>query len=146
MPPPAAAAAATTRYRPLLYTHAAVMGMVFGVLLPLGAFLAHHRVLLVHRVLQPIGLLLATVGLVLVVVYVELSGGKHFAHLVHGVVGLVLLIAAVLGMPALILLPMVKAVERKVKNMRTWHRRCGHVVAFFGMGNVLVVSVKTFNG
>ena len=31
-------------YKPLLYTHAALMGITFGILLPLGAFLAHHQV------------------------------------------------------------------------------------------------------
>ena len=129
----------TTRYRPLLYTHASVMGVVFGILLPIGAFLAHHRVLLVHRILQPIGLLLALVGLVLVIVYVELSERKHFGSLVHGVTGLGLLITTVLTMPTLILLPSVKALERKLHFLRTWHRRSGHAVAFLGIGNVLVV-------
>lgn len=130
-----------TRYRPLLYSHASIMGVVFGILLPLGAFLAHHRVLLVHRVLQPIGIVLALVGLVLVVVYVELSERKHFGKLVHAVTGLGLLISAVVVTPSLILLPSVKALQfgGRLRFERAWHKRSGQIVVFFGIGNVLVV-------
>jgi len=118
------------QYSPVLYTHAALMGITFGILLPLGAFLAHHEKFLIHKVTQPTGLLLAFVGFVMVIVYVSLAHGQHFRFLIHGVVGLALLLLALLVMPTLLL----------YKPIRKWHRRCGHVVAFFGMGNVLLVS------
>ena len=118
------------QYSPMLYTHAALMGITFGILLPLGAFLAHHEKFLIHKVTQPTGLLLALIGFVMVLVYVSLAHGQHFRFLIHGVVGLALLLLALLVMPALLL----------HKPWRKWHRRCGHVVAFFGMGNVLLVS------
>lgn len=101
----------------------------FGVLLPVGAFMAHHQVKLVHKVVQPLGLLLALVGLVMVIVYVQLTNGKHFRPLIHAVLGLALLILAVLGMPILLL-----------KKQRTWHKKCGQIVVFFGMANILLVS------
>jgi len=122
------------QYSPVLYTHAALMGITFGILLPLGAFLAHHEKFLIHKVTQPTGLLLALIGFVMVIVYVSLAHGQHFRFLIHGVVGLALLLLALLVMPALLL----------YKPLRKWHRRCGHVVAFFGMGNVLLVS--SFSG
>ena len=67
----------------------------------------------------------------MVVVYVELTSGEHYHFPIHGVLGLALLVAVLLVMPAFLL----------QKQWRTWHRRCGHVVAFFGMANVLVVSI-----
>lgn len=117
-------------YRPLLYTHAALMGVTFGVLLPLGAFLAHHQKFTVHKITQPIGILLALAGFVMVLVYVSLSHGRHFRFLIHGVVGLALLLLTFLLMPTLLL----------HKPWHKWHKRCGHVIAFFGMANVLLVS------
>ena len=117
-----------SRLLPLLYTHAALMAAAFGFLLPLGAFLAYNKAKLAHKVIQPVGLVLALIGFVLVVVYVQLSHGLHFRYLIHSVVGLVLLIMA-LGMPLLLL-----------KKPRVWHKKTGQVVVFFGMGNILLVS------
>ena len=117
-------------YNPLLYTHAALMGITFGILLPLGAFLAHHQKFTIHKITQPTGILLALVGFIMVLVYVSLSHGRHFRFLIHGVVGLALLLLTFLLMPALLFR----------KPWHKWHRRCGHVIAFFGMANVLLVS------
>lgn len=116
------------QYGALLYTHAGIMGLTFGILLPLGAFLAHHKQYLLHKITQPVGIVLALTGFVLVVVYVELSTEKHFRFLIHGVVGLGLMVTVFLLMPVLLL----------QKQWRKWHGRCGHVVAFFGMANVLL--------
>lgn len=116
-------------FLPLLYSHAALMMAAFGVLLPVGGFLAHHQVKLVHKVVQPLGVLLSLVGLVLVVVYVQLTNGRHFRPLLHTVLGLALLLLAALGMPLLLL-----------RKERTWHKKCGQIVVFFGMANVLLVS------
>lgn len=123
------------QYGALLYTHAGIMGLTFGILLPLGAFLAHHKQYLLHKITQPVGIVLALTGFVLVVVYVELSTEKHFRFLIHGVVGLGLMVTVFLLMPVLLL----------QKQWRKWHGRCGHVVAFFGMANVLLVRVYVNN-
>ncbi len=119
------------RYKAVIYIHAGLMALSFGVLLPLGAFLAHYRVLLVHKITQPLGILLAISGFVFAIVYVELNGREHFDELIHGVLGLVLVLLVLLVMPALL-------IRRK---WRCWHRRCGHIIAFFGMGNVLLVRM-----
>ena len=117
-------------YKPLLYIHAALMGITFGILLPLGAFLAHHQKFTIHKITQPTGILFALVGFIMVLVYVGLSHGRHFRFLIHGVVGLALLLLTFLLMPALLLR----------KPWHKWHKRCGHIIAFFGMANVLLVS------
>jgi len=115
----------------LLYTHAALMAIAFGFLLPIGAFLAHNKVTLAHKILQPLGILLGLSGLVLVIVYVHLSHGSHFRFVIHSAVGLVLLLMVTIGMPLLLL-----------KKPRIWHKRMGHVVVFFGMANILLVSTQ----
>ena len=120
-------------YEALVYIHAGLMGLTFGILLPTGAFLASHKYFRVHMISQPIGIALAITGLVMVVAYVEVTSGKHFDKLIHGVVGLTILVLVFLVMPILL----------AKKQWRRWHRRTGHIVAFFGMGNVLLVSRLT---
>ncbi len=114
---------------PLLYTHAALMATAFGVLLPIGAFLAYNKVKLAHKIVQPLGIMLALIGFVLVIVFVQFTHGKHFRYLIHSLLGLVLLLLATLVMPLLLL-----------RKPRTWHKKTGQIVTFFGMGNVLLVS------
>ncbi len=118
------------RYKTVIYIHAGLMAASFGILLPVGAYLAHHRVRLVHIITQPLGIIIAVSGFVSAVVYVELNDGNHFDELIHSVLGLVLVILALLVMPVLLL----------HKKWQQWHKRCGHFIAFFGMGNVLLVS------
>lgn len=120
-----------THLRPLLYTHAALMAAAFGVLLPVAAFLYYQGVTLGYKVLLPVVMVLALGGLVLVVVYVQLTSRGHFDYFIHGVVGVTLLVLIWLVMPLLLL-------HRK---LRVYHFRLGHMVAFFGMGNILLVSL-----
>lgn len=115
---------------PLLYTHVALMAAAFGVLFPVGAFLHYHGVAMAYKILLPVGIVLSLCGLVLVLVYVELAGKSHFYSPIHGALGLALLLMAVVGMPLLLL----------HKKSRLYHFRMGHIVSFFGMGNVLLVS------
>lgn len=122
-------------YKAVVYVHAGLMAVAFGILLPVGAFLAHQRIMLVHKITQPLGILLAVAGFVMVVVYVELNDKDHFDELIHSVLGFALILLVLLVMPVLLV----------HKKWRQWHRRCGHVVAFFGMGNVLLVSVDMYN-
>ncbi len=121
----------TTHLLPLLYTHVALMAVAFGFLFPLAAFLYYHRISLAYKLLFPVALLLAVCGLVIVLVYVELTADKsHFGYPIHGVVGVALVALVVVVMPLLLL-------HRK---SRAYHFRLGHAVAFFGMGNILLVS------
>ena len=121
------------RYKALLFVHVAAMMTGFGALLPIGAFAAHHEKMVLHKITQPLGVLLAVVGVSAIVVYNQLSGAGHFRRgggVVHGGVGLVLVGVACVVMPLLLL----------CRSWRAWHRRCGHLVVFFGMGNTLLVS------
>ena len=120
-----------SRYLPLIYSHAAAMGVAFGILFPIGAFLAYNNVRVVNWVIYPIAMLLAVAGFVLTIVYVELTDKAHFKFLIHGVFGLAVLLLALFAMPLLII----------AKRSRKWHWRTGHIVAFFGMANILLVSV-----
>ncbi len=115
---------------PLLYTHVALMAAAFGVLFPLAAFLYYHGVSLAYKIIFPVGVVLALCGVVLIAVYVELTGGAHFRFFLHSSVGVALLGLAMLVMPLLLL-------HRKT---RVYHVRASHILAFFGMGNVLLVS------
>lgn len=119
------------KYIQLLYTHVAIMSAVFAVLLPVGAFLAYHQITLAHKITQPIGIVLSLIGFVMVIVYVQLSHGNHFRYLIHGVIGLALLIMVLFVMPLLLV----------TKCSRNWHHKVGHIIAFFGMGNILLVSL-----
>ena len=112
----------------MVYTHAAVMGTIFGVVLPIGAYLAYQYFAIAHFVIQLISLVGGLAGLVIVVTYVELTHKHHIQFPIHGVVGLALLLLMV-TMPFL----------RVHKKLRKYHRRLGHVVVFFGMANVLLV-------
>ena len=115
--------------KPILYSHAAVMGIVFGVLLPIGAYMAYHYFTIVHLVIQVISVVGALVGLVLVVVYAQLSHEQHFRCPIHSVVGL-----------GLVLLVLVAPVLRVHRRLTRYHRKLGQIVTFFGMANVLLVS------
>eukprot|EP00731_Ephydatia_muelleri_P027882 Em0019g755a len=84
-------AQSTASYLPLLYAHAAAMILTFGVLLPVGAFMAHNRKHLVHKLMQPATTVLGLAGLALVVAYVQMTSRAHFRQTVHAVVGVVVL-------------------------------------------------------
>ena len=117
------------KLKPLIYTHAALMGTIFGVLLPVGAYLAYQYLAIVHIVIQAISLVGGLAGLITVVVYVELTHKHHIQFPIHGVIGL-----------ALLLLMLVMPFLRVHKNLRKYHHKLGHIVVFFGMANVLLVS------
>ena len=120
-----------THLRPLLYTHVALMAAAFGVLLPVAVFLYYHGVTLGYKILLPTAMVTAVCGLILVVVYVQLtSDDGHFRFLIHGATGVALVGLMVLGLPLLLL----------QKKLRVYHFRLGHVLAFFGLGNILLVS------
>ena len=115
--------------KPLLYSHAAVMGLTFGVLFPVGAYMAYHYFTTVHIIIQAISMLGTTFGFIVIIVYVEKTHSHHFQFPIHGVVGLALVLL-ILIMPFLHL-------HRRVKK---YHHKLGQIVAFFGMANVLLVS------
>lgn len=112
----------------MIYTHAAMMGTIFGVVLPIGAYLAYQYFAIAHFVIQLISVFGALAGLVIVVVYVELTHKHHIQFPIHGVIGL-----------ALLLLMMVMPFLRLHKKLKTYHHKLGHIVVYFGMANVLLV-------
>ena len=117
-----------SKLKPMIYTHAAVMGTIFGVVLPIGAYLAYQYFAVAHFVIQVISVIGGLAGLVIVVTYVELTHQHHIQFPIHGVIGL-----------ALLLLMVVMPFLRVHKNLKKYHHRLGHIVVFFGMANVLLV-------
>ena len=108
------------------------MILTFGVLLPVGAFMAHNRKHLVHKLMQPATTVLGLAGLALAVAYVQMTSRAHFRQTVHAVVGVVVL-ALTLATPLLL---------ARVQ-WRRWHRGCGHIIIGLGIANVLLVGCAT---
>ena len=125
-------------YKELLYSHAGIMAVTFGVVLPVGAVAASGHYSIAHVILQPIGLMLGVTGLVLVVVYKELNTFNHFMNL-HEVVGFVILLIA-LCLPCLRLCVVLPVQKFWQEILKTWHKRLGIAVVFFGLSNVFLVS------
>ena len=123
----------------LIYSHAGIMAITFGILLPLGALMANFQGKIVHIVVQIVGILLALVGLSLSIAYTELNDGIHFCR-VHAVVGLAIVIAALLFQPVLKLLVVTPLRDKWKGYSRIWHKRLGVCIVFFGMFNVFLVS------
>ena len=112
----------------LLYAHAAAMILAFGVLLPVGAFMAHGQRPFVHKLTQPTGIAVGLAGLAMIVAYVQVTSRAHFRLTVHAVVGVVIL-ALSLATPLLLV---------RIQ-WRRWHRGCGHVITCLGLANILLV-------
>ena len=123
----------------LIYSHAGIMAVTFGILLPLGALLSSFQWKIVHIVVQITGILMAVVGLSLSIAYTEVNDGIHFCR-VHAVVGLAIVIATLLFQPVLKLLVVTRLSEKWKGYSRIWHKRLGVCIVFFGMFNVFLVS------
>ena len=120
-------------FLPFVYTHVALMALVFAVLLPIGVFLYHCQHSVTYFVFLVSSWLLSILGLV-AVVYIQFTEKKHVQEKIHAVVGYILMIVFVLGLPLLLL-------HRKLK---AYHTRLGHVVVVFGLANVLTVRYMWF--
>ena len=116
----------------LLFSHASVMSVSFGVLLPVGAMLAASGSPFAHKIFQPGGIVLAIVGYGLVLAYIEVEEKRHF-NTVHSFVGF-FLILLILVMPFI----------RLRRELHHIHRKCGVVIVFYGMINVLLVRIFEF--
>lgn len=127
------------RYREIIYTHAVVMFLSFGLVLPLGALLAHLKKPVVHLIMQPLGLVLAVTGFLMAVVYKEINSTTHFDE-IHTIFGLLLLIGALLVLPGLKLSVMSPMREKAQRLVNIWHRRLGLVAVFSGIFNIFLVS------
>ena len=115
----------------LILSHASIMSVCFGILLPVGVFLATNGSPFAHKIFQPGGIILAIVGYGLVLVYIEVEEKKHF-NSAHAIMGFSLVLLTAL-MPFL----------RLRKDLHYLHKKCGIVIVFYGMANVLLVS--TYN-
>ena len=112
----------------LLFSHASMMSISFGVMLPVGALLAANGSPFVHKIFQPGGIILGIVGYGLVLAYIEVEEKRHFKS-VHSFVGFFLVVLIVL-MPFM----------RLQKEFHYIHKKCGVIIVFYGMTNVLLVS------
>ena len=130
-----------TRLNELIYSHAAIMAFTFGLLLPLGALLASCKIHLAHMIVQPLGLLLAIVGLALSVTYMTVNNKDHFQQL-HSIFGFVLILVASLIQPVMRLLILAPVKDAWESRFSAWHKRLGVAIVFFGMSNVFLVSVN----
>lgn len=130
-----------TRLNELIYSHAAIMAFTFGLLLPLGALLASCKIHLAHMIIQPLGLLLAVVGLALSVTYMTVNNKDHFQQL-HSIFGFILILVAALIQPVMRLLILAPVKDAWESRFSAWHKRLGVAIVFFGMSNVFLVSVN----
>lgn len=113
----------------LLLSHASIMSVSFGIMLPVGVLLAANGLPFAHKIFQPGGIILALVGYGLVLAYIEVEEKKHF-NTVHSFVGFFLVLLIVL-MPFM----------RLRKELHHMHKKCGVIIVFYGMTNVLLVRI-----
>jgi len=113
----------------LLLSHASIMSVSFGILLPIGVLLVTNGSPFAHKILQPGGIILAVVGCGLVLAYIEVEERKHF-NTVHSFVGF-FLVLLILLMPFM----------RLRRELHYVHKKCGVVIVFYGMINVLLVRI-----
>lgn len=128
-----------TRYQEIIYTHAVVMAITFGLIFPFGALLAYLRKPVVHMVIQPLGLLMAVAGFLMAVVYKEINSTTHFNQL-HTVFGLLLTAVALIVLPSLKLSVMTPIGDKWQKLLKLWHKKLGVVAVFAGIFNIFLVS------
>lgn len=117
------------------------MFVTFGIILPLGAFLASVKQLIAHVILQICGQIATTLGLILGLVYVQLNHGnlQHFSQL-HSIIGLFIIFLVLILQPFLKVISSVKLLKKEGK---IWHKRLGIAVVFFGLSNIFIVSFST---
>ena len=113
----------------LLFSHASIMSVSFGILIPVGALLAANGSPFAHKIVQPGGIILGLVGYGLVLAYLEVEEKGHF-NTVHSCVGFCLVLVV-------ILMPFIR-LRRELHHI---HKKCGVVIVFYGMTNVLLVSI-----
>ena len=123
-------------YNELVYSHAGVMAVAFGLLLPVGSLLANYKLVVCHIILQISGQILSLIGFVLALVYQQLNNRPHFSQ-VHSIMGLCLIFMVV------ILQPVLKLISLKFlkKQVNVWHKRLGVASIFIGLCNIFIVSI-----
>ena len=124
-------------YNELVYSHAGVMAVAFGLLLPVGSLLANYKLVVCHIILQISGQILSLIGFVLALVYQQLNNRPHFSQ-VHSIMGLCLIFMVV------ILQPVLKLISLKFlkKQVNIWHKRLGVASIFIGLCNIFIVSLQ----
>ena len=125
-------AAATNRFLPLLYAHAALMILSFGILFPIAVFL-YCRNYLAYLVLFILVWILSIIGFVLVMFYIWLTTGHFFRRIIHAALGYPVMFEYVVGLPLLL-------VHKKLK---PFHARLSHVVMSVGITGVVTVSTES---
>jgi PAS domain-containing protein len=124
-------------YMELIYTHGAIMAVSFGLMIPLGALMAHFKKSIIHMIIQPLAIILTCLGFILAVVYTELNNNTHFNQL-HSILGLIILIIAMLILPGLKLSVVLPITKKGRKILTGWHKRLGTSTVFFGIFNIFL--------
>ena len=132
------------KHKEIIYIHAVVMVFSFAVILPLGALLANLKKPIIHMILQPLGMILAIIGLIMAVAYKEFNETTHFNRL-HTIFGLLLMIVAIIAQPALKFSVMSPMREKWKKLVTLWHKRLGLVAVFSGIFNIFLVSNNKYH-
>jgi hypothetical protein len=88
--------------RYLITVHAGLMFFAFGILLPIGGFLATNKHLTYHKWFQISGLICAGISYVFAFYFAQINGG-HFKFS-HGYLGVILLLMALIGQPLFVYL------------------------------------------
>jgi PAS domain-containing protein len=110
--------------------HAFCMFFAFGIILPIGGYMAASARFKWHYILQISGLALSVAGYVLGYTYSGKFNG-HFNHL-HGYCGIVLL-ALAWGLQ-----PITVYLGTYYTQFRHLHRRNGQILVFFGIANIFM--------
>lgn len=111
----------------LLFSHASIMSVSFGILFPVGALLAANGSPFAHKIIQPGAIILSLIGYGLVLAYIEVEKKNHF-NTMHSFVGFFL-----------VLLMVVMPFMRLRRELHYIHKKCGVIIVFYGMTNVLLV-------
>lgn len=114
-----------TSYRHLIEVHAACMFSAFGVILPIGAFLAYTGFHKRHIFFQVTGVCVGVVGGIFAIVFVQKTTGHHLSN-PHHLMGVFILFLAAIVQPTAIL-----------KKNRAIHHKNGAAIIGFGLMNII---------
>jgi len=117
-------------YRPLLYTHVALMMAAFGVLFPIAVFLYYLKLKLLYLIFLSISWIICFCGFVVIIVYIQLTDKHYFQHVIHAALSYPVSFGFLVVLPLLLV----------HKKLQPYQRRLGHVTMVIGVTNVVAVS------
>lgn len=136
--------------------HGSMMLLGWGILLPTGVMIAktmRHRNPLwykMHSVIQTVGLLLTIAGFIVALSSFDVfiaGGGGHFLSVLHGGIGIVVMIVAILQPLNAVLRPHVpeegEEKSAKRKNWERLHKGAGYGAVALGLINIILGAMLT---